>query len=250
MQASCATEVIGSEANSVVYQTTCDTQWGRLGNAIGWAKLCGYGGETGRRLNELHLKIKAAVAEGEIDSASGQAYLSAAISKARYESTSGCSRAKIETLIQTAHQFVRNEIGKPLRSSSVQKTNQTPHTSDLTFGNSVARVEIFPSISQVITRSDGARYEQFWRLARDNQPIAIGFMTSNENFIPKRYEFTYYPASNLIATIYDGVQVLILEDENFVQDLTAAAEEGPRYLYLSGRDDSDMSFYWWRLERE
>lgn len=253
---SCETEVVGDSGAMINYQTTCDTPWAQLGNALGWARLCGYGGETGKQLAEIHLRITRLIEDNKIDHQAGKDYRSAYIAMARYDSTSGCTRKKIEQIIGQAEYALGQHLRKtPLGVSIPRKDNEDSSSStlplgNLSFGNTTAKVEILIEDMQIITRSDGKHYDWFWEVVKNKGSVDIGYISSDRDFKPKRFEFTYSPGREITATTIDGVKVLVIEDKPFVQNVITAARQGQRFLYLSGKDNTSAQFYWWRLTRE
>ena len=255
VHAACEKQLISSSGAEQLWTTVCDSNWEKLGASVGWARLCGYGGDIGKRLLTTHNQVKSHLDSSSADKGSKKAYQTAMLSKLHYDSASNCSKARVEEIINFAELMVSADTSVPEKQSEVANAiprvrSDTSASGDLlALENSTALVVIDQQIQQLIVKSDGEEYQRVWDAVAAKQSIDVGLFVSEKRIDPKRFEFSWNPLRDGYATKIDGVSTILIGDEQIFEEVMTAYRNSARYVYLGAKFNDTMRFRWWRLTR-
>jgi len=256
VDASCERKRVPSKEGGVVsYQTVCDSDWERLGTAIGWARLCGYSGDLRKRLLAVHKRIKEELSSNSTDPASKKAYQSAVLKFAHYDRANNCSESRVEGVIADAEAMLNQSASAPekqaksINSPPVKSLNENRSGELLALENSTALILIDEQIRQLTVKSDGDEYQQVWDAVASNNSIDVGILVSDKKIEPKRFEFSWSPLRESFATRIDGVAAILIGDGRIFSEVSGAYKGSGQYVYIGAKFNDTMRFSWWRLTR-
>ena len=251
VEAACERQLTASGGQTNTWQTVCDTELERLGDNIGWARMCGYSGDLRKRLLNVHEILKK---ELDGDSDLKKKYQSAVLNVMRYDSVNGCSKSKVEQIIINAEEMLNDYARAPTKQlerveSSNSSLTKIGNRELLTLENSTALVQIDEQIRQLIVKSDGGKYQSVWDAVASNNSIDVGVLVSDKKIKPKRFEFSWSPLRDGFATKIDGVATILVNDDQIFDEIIGAYQSSSKYVYLGAKFNDTMKFRWWRLTR-
>ena len=252
VEAACEKIFVEGGAQTTTWRTVCDSDVERLGTNIGWARMCNYSGDLGKRLRNVHEELKT---ELNSDADTKKKYQSAVLKMMTYDFVNGCSRPKVEQVIIDAetmlNDYKRAPAKQPARvESSVNASLPNSGNGELlTIENSTALVQIDEKIKQLIVKSDGDEYQSVWDAVASKYSIDVGILVSDKKIEPKRFEFSWSPLRDGFATKIDGVATILVNDDQIFDEIIGAYNSSGKYIYLGAKFNDTMRFRWWRLTR-
>lgn len=252
VEAACEKQLVGGGGQTTTWRTVCDSDLERLGTNIGWARMCRYSGDLGKRLQNVHEELKT---ELNSDADSKKKYQSAVLKMMAYDSVSGCSQPKVEQVIIDAETMLngyasapKKQLGRVESSLNASKKNRS-NGELLALENSTALVQIDEQVRQLIVKSDGDEYQNVWDAVESKKSIDVGVLVSDKKIKPKRFEFAWSPLRDGFATKIDGVATILVNDDQIFDEIIGAYQSSGKYVYLGAKFNDTMDFRWWRLTR-